>query len=133
MFNYGQIIEYQDGTYSEEFNQAAIWCRQNDATLDELIENRKDGMRYFKINEIPKELTEVKPEEKPLTAEEQNEEIRKTRQDLYNFLTDQLTLRKLRKQAIGTWTEDEEQNYIEEMKKISHQIEEENPYIDKLD
>ena len=79
MFNYGQIIEYQDGTYSEEFNQAAIWCRQNDATLDELIENRKDGMRYFQINEMPKELTEVEPEEEPLTVEEQNEEIRKTR------------------------------------------------------
>ena len=133
MFNYGQIIEYQDGTYSEEFNQAAIWCRQNDATFDELIERRKDGMRYFKINEKPKELTEVEPEEEPLTLEEKNEEIRKTRQDLYNFLTDQLTLRKLRKQAIGMWTEDEEQNYIEEMKKISQQIEEENPYIDKLD
>ena len=74
---YNDIIEYIDGTYDENFNTAHQWCKDNNATFDELIEERKeieveykeiehtpDGdvevtkkrielHRFFKINEIP--------------------------------------------------------------------------------
>lgn len=58
MFQYGQIIEYIDATYDENFNAAYGWCKENNATLDELIDRRKEieGLlhRFFQINEIPK-------------------------------------------------------------------------------
>lgn len=69
MFNYNQIIEYIDGTYSEEFNEAFLWCKENNATFDELLDLRKEVKieyveneetktkielhRFFKINKIP--------------------------------------------------------------------------------
>ena len=60
MFTYGQIIEYIDCTYDENFDNAYQWCKQNNATFDEIIENRKekDGIlyRYFQINEIHKPI-----------------------------------------------------------------------------
>lgn len=42
MFEYGQIIEYVDATFDENFNNAFEWCRENNATFDELIEERKN-------------------------------------------------------------------------------------------
>lgn len=70
MFNYGDIIEYIDGTYDDNFNDAQKWCNDNNATFDELIERRKYDTitvigendesatktvlyRYFQINQIP--------------------------------------------------------------------------------
>lgn len=64
-----------------------------------------------------------------LTIKEQNEAIRQTRESLYKDLTDQLTLRKLRKQAIGAWTEADEAEYVEMVKKMSSDIDTGNPYI----
>lgn len=42
MFQYGQIIEYLDGTYDENFNAAYNWCKENNATFDELVDERKE-------------------------------------------------------------------------------------------
>ena len=39
---YNDIIEYIDGTYDENFNTARQWCKDNNATFDELIEERKE-------------------------------------------------------------------------------------------
>ena len=74
---YNDIIEYIDGTYDENFNTARQWCKDNNATFDELIDRRKEVEvkykeiehtpegdkviiktrielhRFFKINEIP--------------------------------------------------------------------------------
>lgn len=52
-YDYGQIIQYIDGSWDENFNEARRWCKSNKATFDELIERRKDGKRYFQINKIP--------------------------------------------------------------------------------
>ena len=67
------------------------------------------------------------------TIEEQNEAIRSTREYLYQDRTDGLTLRKLRKQSLGTWTEEDEAEYVQLLKDISEQINAENPYIDIVD
>lgn len=58
-----------------------------------------------------------------------NEKIRQNRLSAYRNNTDQLTLRKLRKQAIGAWTEADEAEYIEMVKKMSSDIDTGNPYI----
>lgn len=63
------------------------------------------------------------------TVEEQNEAIRQTRLSLYKNNTDELTLRKLRKQALGTWTRQDEEEYLSEIKKMSEDINNGNPYI----
>lgn len=65
------------------------------------------------------------------TIEEQNEAIRQTRESLYQQQTDGLTLRKLRKQTLGTWTDEDEAEYVQLLKDISEQIDVENPYIEE--
>ena len=76
MFQYGQIIEYIDATYDENFNAAYEWCKENNATLDELIDKRKEVdnelHRFFQINEIPKPIV---PEPEP-TPEPTLEELK---------------------------------------------------------
>ena len=42
MFNYGDIIEYVDATWDENFNNAKNWCKEHNATFDELIERREE-------------------------------------------------------------------------------------------
>lgn len=62
------------------------------------------------------------------SIEEQNEIIRITRQNFYQQQTDDLILRKLRKQTLGTWTDEDELDFIEKIKQISKEINENNPY-----
>ena len=63
------------------------------------------------------------------TVAEQNETISLKRNKAYENLTDQLTLRKLRKQVLGTWTTEDETNYIQQMKELSEEIDKNNPYV----
>lgn len=57
-----------------------------------------------------------------------NEDISNMRQQAYQERTDQLTLRKMRKQALGEWTEEDEQEYVAKIQAISAQIALEFPY-----
>lgn len=72
-------------------------------------------VRYFQIVEIPI----YKPT---------NEEISQQRQNAYIERTDPLTLRKLRKQALGEWTAENEKEYVAQIQAISEQIASEFPY-----
>lgn len=72
-------------------------------------------VRYFQIVEIPI----YKPT---------NEEISQQRQNAYTERTDPLTLRKLRKQALGEWTTEDEKEYVAQIQDISAQIASEFPY-----
>ena len=57
-----------------------------------------------------------------------NEEISQQRQNAYIERTDPLTLRKLRKQALGEWTTEDEKEYVAQIQAISEQIASEFPY-----
>lgn len=57
-----------------------------------------------------------------------NEEISQQRQNAYFERTDPLTLRKLRKQALGEWTTEDEKEYVAQIQAISAQIASEFPY-----
>lgn len=74
MFEYGQIIEYIDATYNENFNAAHKWCALNNATFDELVDQRKmiggELHRFFKINKIDKTVTIQDPVEIKKTLDE---------------------------------------------------------------
>lgn len=56
MFNYDDIIEYVDGTYDENFNNARKWAYSHNASFNELIDRRQEinGKlhRFFEIKEI---------------------------------------------------------------------------------
>lgn len=65
--NYGDIIEYIDGTKDLHFEEVRRWCKSNNATFDELIERRNLPKRYFQINKIP---------EPPIPTEEQQRQKR---------------------------------------------------------
>ena len=61
-------------------------------------------------------------------VDEYNAEQKEKRSQAYIERTDYLTLRKMRKQALGEWTEEDEANYVAEIQAISQAIAEEFPY-----
>lgn len=63
-------------------------------------------------------------------VEEKNEAIKQTRANLYAELIDPLHAEKQRKVVIGTWTEADEAEYVEQVKALTAKIQEENPYIE---
>lgn len=94
---------------AEEYSAVAEWCNENQThTIEEQGE-------YYAVVEI-----------KPYTPT--NEEISEMRQLAYTERTDPLTLRKMRKQALGEWTSDDEAEYIAQIKAITEAINSEFPY-----
>lgn len=102
-FNYGDIIEYIDETYDENFNAARRWAREHNTTFDELMDMRDLPKRYFKIGEEYKPTVEEKKngvrlvrnsylskldftqlDDSPF-SEEEKEQYRKYRQYLRNY------------------------------------------------
>lgn len=65
MFNYGDIIEYVDGTYSEEFAAAEKWAKANGASLVELVDRRKkvESKRTRIIETVDKDGNYIEKEE----------------------------------------------------------------------
>ena len=96
-----------------EYDEAYKFVVANGYTIEEI--EPKGEERRFKIVEVS-------------VYEPTNEDISKMREEAYNKRTDPLTLRKLRKQALNEWTEEDEAQYIEEIQAISQAIEEEYPY-----
>ena len=64
--------------------------------------------------------------------DEFNEQQSKLRSQAYVERTDPLTLRKMRKQALNEWTEEDEINYINEIQRITEEINIEYPYKEVL-
>lgn len=112
MYYDGQIINKQ------EHIAFANWANANGGKF--CSEPLGDGT--YKIVEI------VIPEP---TVEEKNEAIRQTRASQYATLIDPLHAEKQREVVCETWTEEMEVEYVAKVKKLTAQIREENPYIDK--
>ena len=51
--NYGDIIEYIDGTRDLHFEEAHKWCKLHNVTFNELVERRNLPNRYFQIGYPP--------------------------------------------------------------------------------
>lgn len=68
------------------------------------------------------------PVEPDPTIEEKNEAIRQTRAKLYAELIDPLHAQKDKDTIMGEWSEEREQEYIAEVKRLTIKIREENPY-----
>ena len=52
-YNYGDIIEYIDGTIDENFENARRWAFEHGTTFDELLDRRNLPKRYFQIGQEP--------------------------------------------------------------------------------
>jgi hypothetical protein len=87
-----------------------------------------------KTREVEKELRcfriDAIPEPPEPTVEEKNEAIKQTRANLYAKLIDPLHAEKQRKVVLGTWTDADEAEYVEQVKALTAKIQEENPYIE---
>ena len=115
-FKIGDIIEYIDCTRDLNFEAARYWANQNGAELLELIENRKikeDGLlhRYFQIIQSQKVQVQIV---EPATNDGLTEEERIDREKIRirEAMIDRQTIRRSRKIANGTWTDDDEQAYL---------------------
>ena len=62
--------------------------------------------------------------------EAKNAEIAKARRNLYTEMIDPLHAQKQRKTVLGEWTEVDEAEYVEQVKALTEQIQDENPYIE---
>lgn len=120
---YDEAYEYVSAnSYTiEEVEPKEEWQEKEVEVFDEEgnVEIKKEKelvlVRYFQIVEIPV----YKPT---------NEEISQQRQNAYTERTDPLTLRKLRKQALGEWTTEDEKEYVAQIQAISAQIASDFPY-----
>lgn len=122
MFNYGDIIEYIDGTYDENFNNARSWALANNATFNEIIDKRQEieGVlhRFYEIKEI------IIPEPKKPNYEE----VKATRAFLYSSQVDHLMSEYTRKKTFNLFEEGEEVELLAEIEKRVAEIKENNPY-----
>ena len=111
MYYDGQIIT------KEEHIDFAIW------------NNANGGKFYSEMNEdgtlTIHETVVVEP-----TIEEQNEAIKQTRAAQYEKRIDPLHAQKTKDIIMGEWSDEKEEAYIAEVKRLTLQIREENPYID---
>lgn len=68
--------------------------------------------------------------EKPADPEPTNDDIKHRRARLYAKLIDPLHAEKIRKMVLGTWTETDETEYVNAVKSLTEQIQNENPYVE---
>lgn len=59
-----------------------------------------------------------------------NEAMRQARSEAYYGETDSLVARKIRKQAIGDWTDEDEAEFVETLTSITNSIKERFPYAE---
>lgn len=113
MFNYDDEIEYIDGTWDENLNNAINWCNENSTKLIELVDKRtkKDDKlyRYFIIKQI-----EVPEEPEEPEIPEEDEEIIDPIQQQINILLNNLAEwdYKTSKYVDGNYTEEEWQEIV---------------------
>lgn len=107
-FYIGQVFE---GSYPPA---AAVWCNANNAYIE------VTGDHVYEIKEVPAPL--------PPT----HEEVAQARATAYASLIDPLHSRKARKTILGEWSEEEEAEYVEEVKSLSAEIAELHPYPEDI-
>lgn len=121
--DYGQGLEYAtaNGYTIKEVNSRQENVKREIEDVDDngnisiRYETVVEKVRYFQIVEIPvQKLT--------------SEDISNMRRSAYAERTDPLTLRKLRKQALGEWNEEDEKGYVSQIEAISAKISLDFPY-----
>lgn len=94
-----------------EYKDASIWCRSNNATMEEI--EKIDNNRRFEIVSIPKPTFE---------------DIDQARIQYRKEHIDDKTIARMRKMANETWTDKDEQAYLELDAEVTAWIEENLSY-----
>lgn len=112
-YNYGDVIEYIDGTKDENFDNARYWAKEHNTSFAELLDRRNLPKRYFQIGEeyIPT-----------------HDDISKQREEYRKEHIDSKTSERTRRTANSTWTEEDEQSYLALDAEVTAWIEENLPY-----
>ena len=106
-YHIGEIID------DTEYTPASEWCFENNATLTEV--DPFGDVRRFRIDEIPPYVPSY-------------DDIKQMRIQYRQEHIDNQTLERQRKQANGTWTEEDEQTYLALDAEVTSYIEEHYPY-----
>ena len=101
--------------------EAAIWCDNNNAMIEEKHEEQeteqgKSDVRYYEIVERPAPLPPTR------------DEISQLREQAYVRRVDVLHAQKMRHQVLGDWTEEDETKYEANVIRLSQEIAEQYPY-----
>lgn len=133
-YKIGDII-YLDENYSNAVN----WCDENNATITEIepiereVEEKytetdpETGEEVEKTRKVKKIFRQFRIDEiKPYVPT--YEDIRQARIQYRKTHIDDKTLERQRKQANGTWTEEDEQAYLALDAEVTAYIEEHYPY-----
>ena len=120
-----QEIEKYIKELNAEYNELAKKNLNEYSTVVEWCNNTGE----YHIEEVGDEYCVVKnPEPLPLTTEE----ISKMREQAYIIEVDVLHAKKQRKTILGTWTEEDEAEYIAEVKARSKDIANRYPYPEEV-
>lgn len=109
MYENWEILKTELDEHIEEYSQVAFWCNENGYTI-------VDDGKYYKTVKLP-ELT-------PLA----DEEIKQMRINYRREHIDDQTTERSRKMANGTWTDEDEQEYLALDAEVTAYIEEHYPY-----
>lgn len=109
------MTEYYIGQkFSGEYPaEAAEWCMENDATISEI--EPVEGIRQFEIVAVEPYVPTY-------------DDIKQARIEYRKTHIDDKTLERQRKTANGTWTEEDEQSYLQLDADVTTWIEENLPY-----
>lgn len=102
-----------DIVYEDEYTDAVDWCYNNNATMNEIEADQKG--RRFQIVEIAPYIPT-------------HEDIREQREQYRKTHIDSKTAERSRRQANGSWTEEDEQAYLALDAEVTAYIEEHYPY-----
>lgn len=109
-----KILKTELDEKQEEYAEVAQWCNETDEYHIE------DDGTYYKVVKNPEPL--------PPTWEE----IDKARCEYRKSHIDDRTIARMRKQANGTWTEKDEQDYLALDAEVTAYIEEHYPYPEEV-
>ena len=139
-YKIGDIID------ETEFTDASLWCRENNATLTEIEPVIRDVEETYTVIVPVETETVVDEEEREETRIVQKEfrqfeiieipapppptweDIDRARIEYRQEHIDDKTIARMRKTANGTWTEEDEQEYLALDAEITAWIEENLPY-----
>lgn len=108
-----QMLKTELDENQEEYSEVAQWCNENEYHIED------DGTYYKTVKN---------PEPLPPT----HEEIRQMRIEYRRTHIDDQTAERSRKQANGTWTEEDEAAYLALDAEVTAWIEENLPYPDEV-
>lgn len=105
-----------DIVYEDEYTPAVEWCYENNATMKE-IEPDEKGRRF--------QIVAIEPYVPTY------EDIREKREQYRKTHIDSKTAERSRRQANGTWTDEDEQAYLALDAEVTVYIEEHYPYTEE--